>query len=66
MRYGFHDIGGHQDLEAKQERATDADLVDFGILGGQNGARQRRTEMPNSFDFDSAALWNARPGAKGT
>ena len=32
MRDGFHDIGGHQHLEAKQEGATDADLVDLGIL----------------------------------
>ena len=29
MRYGFHDISGHQHLEAKQERATDAKLVDL-------------------------------------
>ena len=32
VRDGFHDIGGHQHLEAKQEGATDADLVDLGIL----------------------------------
>ena len=29
MRYGFHDIGGHQHLKAKQEGATNADLVDL-------------------------------------
>jgi hypothetical protein len=34
MRDGFHDIGGHQHLEAKHEGAPDADLVDFGILLG--------------------------------
>jgi hypothetical protein len=34
MRYGFHDISGHQHLEAKQERATDANLVDLGLLLG--------------------------------
>ena len=34
MRDSFHDISGHQHLEAKQEGATDADLVDFGILLG--------------------------------
>ncbi len=34
MRYGFHDISGHQHLEAKQERATDANLVNLGLLLG--------------------------------
>ncbi len=34
MRYGFHDISGHQHLKAKQERTTDANLVDLGLLLG--------------------------------
>src|SRR5262245_14363173 len=32
MRDGFHDVGCHQHLEAEQQRAADADLVDVGIL----------------------------------
>jgi hypothetical protein len=50
MRYGFHNISGHQHLEAKQERATDADFVDFGILLGyplpqlaKSGRERRRS-----------------------
>src|SRR5262245_65700225 len=32
MRDRFNDIGRHEHLEAEQERSTDADLVDVGVL----------------------------------
>src|SRR5262245_36772810 len=34
MRDRFNDIGRHEHLEAEQERSTDADLVDVGVLLG--------------------------------
>src|SRR5215470_9589269 len=32
MRNRFDDIGRHEHLEAEQERPTDADLIDLGVL----------------------------------
>src|SRR5215831_17685539 len=34
MRDRFNDVGRHEYLEAQQERSTDADLVDVGVLLG--------------------------------
>src|SRR5215510_5981264 len=34
MRDRFNDVGRHEHLEAQQERSTDADLVDVGVLLG--------------------------------
>src|SRR6266487_2588977 len=61
MRYGFHDIGRHQHLEAKQERATNTDLVDFGILLGhrlpqltKSGPGNAGYDDENAEDLDPA------------
>src|SRR5262244_549298 len=44
----FNDIGRHEHLEAEQERSTDADLVDVGILLGY-----RLPELAISRPYDT-------------
>jgi hypothetical protein len=77
MRYGFHDIGGHQHFEAKQERAADADLVDLGLLlrvamesvglgsAGARIARGYRLDSQSIFSLSGRPLFTNRVSITG-
>src|SRR5262249_43946342 len=47
----FNDIGRHEHLEAEQERSTDADLVDVGVLLGYR-LPQLAISRPYDTDHD--------------
>src|SRR5262249_20046740 len=61
MRDRFNDVGRHEHLEAEQERSTDADLVDVGVLLGYRlsqleicGPCDTGHNDKNAEDFDPA------------